>query len=118
MLREDADRERRPAMKEAAMSLSREGAVNAELRSSARRTGCAGARREPCLTERRVGSEPGNMIYTIKERTYPRMQEKRRLPGRATTWRVRIAPPRRVLDRPIVRVLGVHNDGGVSRYQA
>ena len=39
-------------MKEAAMSLSREAAMNAELLSSARRTGCAGARREPCLTER------------------------------------------------------------------
>ena len=39
-------------------------------------------------------------------------------------WRVRVAPPGRVrvvplkLDRPIVRVLGVHDDGGVSRYQA
>ena len=29
-----------------------EAAMNAELRSSARRTGCAGARRDPCLTER------------------------------------------------------------------
>ena len=52
MLREDAVRERRPAMKEAAMSLSREAAMNAELRSSARRTCCACARREPCLAER------------------------------------------------------------------
>ena len=79
------------------MSLSREAAVNAELRSSARRTGCAGARREPCLTERtqqcRVGLEPGNMIYTIKERTDPRIQGKRRLPGRARSGRVRVAPP-------------------------
>ena len=39
-------------MKEAAMSLSEEAAMNAKLRSSARSTVCAGARREPCLTER------------------------------------------------------------------
>ena len=42
----------------------------------------------------------------------------------APPWRVRVAPPERVraaplkLDRPIVRALPVHNDGGVSRYQA
>ena len=52
MLREDAVKKRRSAMKEAARSLSKEAAMNAELRPSARRTGCAGARREPCLTER------------------------------------------------------------------
>ena len=34
----------------------------------------------------------------------------------ASSGRVRIAPLK--LDRPIVRVLPVHNDGGVSRYQA
>ena len=35
----------------------------------------------------------------------------------APPGRVRVAP-RGNLDRPIVRVLGVHYDGGVSRYQA
>ena len=35
----------------------------------------------------------------------------------APPGRVRVAP-RGNLDRPVVRVLGVHYDGGVSRYQA
>ena len=52
MLREDAVKKRRSAMKEAAMSLSKEAAMNAEFRSSTRRTGCEGARRGPRLTER------------------------------------------------------------------
>ena len=34
----------------------------------------------------------------------------------ATPGRVRVAPLK--LDRPFVRVLPVHNDGGVSRYQS
>ena len=34
----------------------------------------------------------------------------------ASLGRVRVAPLK--LDRPIVRVLPVHNDGGVLRYQA
>ena len=66
------------------MSMSKEAAMNAELRSSSRRTVCAGARREPCLTERSqqrqgVGLEPVNMTYTVKERTDPRMQGKETL---------------------------------------
>ena len=36
-----------------------EAAMNAELRSSARRTGCAGARRELCLTERSQQCQSG-----------------------------------------------------------
>ena len=45
------------------------------------------------------------------------------LPGDTEAGGVWVAPPGRVwiatlkLDRPIVRVLPVHNDGGVSRYQ-
>ena len=67
------------------------------------------------------------MIHTIKGKVT--------LAGRATSWRVRVAPPgrhrhscretvaraggtaRAELDRPIVPVLAVHNDGGVLRYQ-
>ena len=71
MLREDAVKKRRSAMKEAAMSLRKEAAMNAELRSSASRTGCAGARRKLCLTERST--------YTVRERTDPRMQGKETL---------------------------------------
>ena len=65
--------------------------------------------------------------------TITRVGARRAEPEQEEEWRVRVAPPRdtraappgrvRVaprgnLDRPIVRVLGVHYDGGVSRYQA
>ena len=40
------------------------------------------------------------MIYTIKERTDPRMQEKRRLSSRATSWRMWVAPLGRVRGAP------------------
>ena len=65
------------------MSLGKEAAMNAELRSSARRTGCADARREPCLTERSQQCKGGlgawQHCYTVKERRDPRMQGKEML---------------------------------------
>ena len=57
--------------------------------------------------------------------TITRVGTRRAEPELEEGWRVRVAPPGSVraaprgnLDRPIVRVLGVHYDGGVSRYQA
>ena len=57
--------------------------------------------------------------------TITRVGARRAEPELKDGWRVRVAPPGRVrvaprrnLDRPIVRVLGVHYDGGGSRYQA
>ena len=49
--------------------------------------------------------------------TITRVGARRAEPEQEEGWRVRVAP-RGNLDRPIVRVLGVHYDGGVSRYQA
>ena len=77
------------AMKEAAMqSPGAEAAVSAELRSSARRTERAGARREPCMLNDRssakmglepegIGTEPNVRAAragsTAREWTYPRL---------------------------------------------
>ena len=80
-----------------AAMLGAEAAASAELRSSARRTERAGARREPCLTERDrssakvglepegIGTEPEHRAVragsTSREWTDPRMQEQETLAG-------------------------------------
>ena len=76
------------------MSLNREAAMNAELRSSARRTGRAGASREPCLTERTQQCQGGlgAWKHDPHDQKENRPSYERPLPGRATSWRVRVAP--------------------------
>ena len=98
------------AMMEAAMqSLSTEAADSAE--SSARRTARAGARREPCMlnghSSAKVGLEPGGIgketdVRAVRAGSTARdkrgqtlgCRSRRRVPGMATSWRVRAAPPR------------------------
>ena len=111
-----------PATKEAAMSLCKKAAMNDELRSSARRTGCAGARREPCLTERTQQCQGG--LRAWKHDLYDQGEDRTSDAGKVT-----LAVQGNVVARagstartelgcPIVRVLAVYNDGGVLRYQA
>ena len=118
------------------MSLGREAAMNAELRSSARRTGCASARRELCLTERTQQCQggpkawnrdlydqgesdacrQGNVVARVGGTARARAGSTARAAGKGLARAGSTA--RAELHRPIVRVLAVHNDGGVLRYQA
>ena len=104
------------------MSLSREAAMNAELRSSARRTGFPGARREPCLTERTQQRQGG--LRAWKPDLHDQGEDRPSDAGKVTlAWQgtagVRAGGTARTeLDRPIVRIHAVHNDGVLLRYQA
>ena len=78
---------------------------------------------QEALPRRVPTTPPGNPpsdAGTFGQRSRGWVQNPRQEEG----WRVRVAPPERVraaplkLDRPTVRVLGVHDDGGVSRDQA
>ena len=116
-------------MNEAAMSLGSEAATNAELRSSAKRTGCADAIRESCLTER---TQCQGGLRAWKHDLYDQGEDRPSDAGKVTlagqgnvvaraggTARARAGSTARAeLDRSIVRVLAVHNDGAVLRYRA
>ena len=98
------------------MSLSREAAMNAELRSSARRTGCAGARREPCVTERTQQCQGGLKAWKDDQGESDACRQGNVVARAGGTAGARAgSTAREELDRPTVRVLAVHNDGGVLR---
>ena len=98
------------------MSLSGGAATNAELRSSARRTACAGARREPCLTERTQQCQGGlrPWVRDLHDQGEDRPSDagEETLTGQGNVVARAGSTARPELDRPIVCVLGVHNDGG------
>ena len=90
---------------------------------------CRGACRQHCREI--LHQTPGGDGDVNLADVWPMITKVGAEPEAGRGWRVRVAPPggmrvatRRVreaalkLDRPIVRVLGVHDDGGVSRYQA
>ena len=70
------------SMKDAATWLLVTGVADSTaLRSSARRTERAGARREPCMPNDSSSAKVGLELEGMRERTDPRMQEQETLAG-------------------------------------